>query len=112
MSCTHCKDILTDYKLRHNEEACPLRASLMCTFCNHSGHSNTMCTKGVRLPRIKGGSMRNTIEHMPALDIRLEDKNICAYLRSQGIQPSQKPKKNLEILREYTERIGIVVRKK
>ena len=111
MTCTLCKDVLTDYKLRHNEEACPLKASLMCTFCNRSGHSNIMCTKGARLLRIKGGSMRN-VEHLPALDVRLEDRNICAYLRSQGIQPSQKPKKNLEILREYTERIGIIVRKK
>lgn len=122
MSCLICKDILVDYTLTHTEEACPLRASLMCTYCNVSGHSNIGCPKEKAIRRVQVISIRTGQQrpemtrtctpHKPALDIRMDDRHISAYLRSQGIQPSQKPKKNLELLRDYTQSVGLVIKKK
>jgi hypothetical protein len=114
MPCSSCKNILVGYTLAHNEEACPFKAALICTFCNKTGHSNVSCKEKVVYP-----SIRLTQERVPRIertkieiDIRWEDRNICAYLRSQGIQPSQKPKKNLDLLNEYCARNNLIVKKK
>lgn len=115
MACTFCKTILTDYTIKHTPEACPLRASLMCTYCNKTGHSNSLCAyvKKATLPTVQPAmANRRTTHFAPAIDIRTDDRSICAYLRAQGQQPSQKPKKNIELLNAIAAEQGFLVKKK
>jgi hypothetical protein len=113
MPCAVCKNILVGYNLAHSEEACPLKAALLCTFCNRTGHTNTLCKEKVAFPPIRLTQERLLNDRTKVeIDIRWEDRNICAYLRSQGIQPSQKPKKNLELLAEYSLKNNIIIKKK
>ena len=114
MPCSSCKNILIGYNLTHYEEACPLKAALICTFCNKIGHSNISCKGKAVFPPIRLIQERGqqTQEIKVEIDIRWEDRNICAYLRSQGIQPSQKPKKNLDLLNDYCLKNNLIVKKK
>ena len=42
-NCAFCVGILIDYKIKHTEDACPLRASLHCTYCCKYGHTTSKC---------------------------------------------------------------------
>lgn len=111
--CTLCKGILTDYTIKHTPDACPLRSSLTCTYCNIRGHSNVLCpNKKKSYMCVPSPIHSRDITHPPTLDIRSDDKSITAYIRSQGYPPSHKPKKNLELLQQITDSQRLFLKKK
>lgn len=41
--CSHCKTILVDFQIKHEEAVCPLRKSLYCSTCAIYGHTTKLC---------------------------------------------------------------------
>jgi len=41
--CSHCRDILIDFRISHDAASCPLRKSLYCSSCASYGHLPLAC---------------------------------------------------------------------
>lgn len=106
--CSNCAKILIDFSIKHTPEACPLKASLMCTYCNKKGHSYSSCTEKHRqttglLPRT---TEQRTRSFVPTLNMRQEDASMGAFLRMNNVIPCLKEdpvarrKKNNELVQE------------
>ena len=132
--CSHCRDILIDFRISHDPASCPLRKSLYCSTCASYGHLPLACptpaplrttlpcfvekligpnlrreyniTSLTPLPIQKAVTVADEANIIELLDL---DAVIKEYLKNHGITTTAKAKIRLT-LAEYASQNGKKVR--
>lgn len=129
--CSHCRKILPDFRLDHEESLCPLRNSWYCSHCATYGHLLSTCpakpaavflqpvymeqliTPSDRIafgihsktPLSSVTAVASSVDETGILEIKKDDRVIAAYLQARSVRIPRKVSKR-QALEEYAAQLG------
>ena len=131
--CSHCRKVLPDFRLDHEESLCPLRNSWYCSHCATYGHLLSTCPAkpaavflqpvyieqliapsdriafGIHsktpLTSAPAAAVASSVDETGILEIKKDDRVIAAYLQARSVRIPRKVSKR-QALEEYAAQMG------
>jgi len=86
--CSYCRSNYKHYLIKHEEDACPFKASLYCSACACYGHSIKGCPAHTPIqPRLIRTPPKKSKPAKPILELSNDEESLKAFLQSRSRMP-------------------------